>query len=253
MTRPATLAATLAIVLLGAGLGRADAQTPGAWKGHGFASVDAGVQATSSDFTSTVRFTLHAEEGTFDATYEVEPAAVFSGRGGIRIWKNLAAGVGVTYFSRSGGATVTARLPHPFYFSQFREVAGTADRLRREEVAVSVEASWMVRITDKMDMQLFAGPAFFSVRQDMATMVQFRESYPFDAATLVGLDTTTASSKATGFTAGADVSYMFSKAIGLGGTVRFSRATTDLTPVSGQPARVTLGGAQASGGLRLRF
>ena len=43
------------------------------------------------------------------------------------------------------------------------------------------------------------------------------------------------SKTAIGFGVGADVSYYFSKTVGVGGMIRFARATADV-PVNGQPS-----------------
>lgn len=253
MMRRSMVAGALAVCAIAGMAGRAEAQAAGVWKGRGYIEVDGGAQASSSDFSSTVPFTLHGEDATFDATYTIKTGAIFAGRAGVRIWKNLAAGVGVTFFSKSGEAQIKGRLPHPFFFSKFREVTGTASGLTREEIAVSPEVSWLVVLSKKMDMMLFAGPAFFTLKQNLATKLQFTEVYPFDTATFTGVESNTVSQSVVGFTAGADVSYLFSKSFGIGGTIRFARASAQLSPAGGPKASINPGGVQAGVGLRLRF
>ena len=67
------------------------------WDSRGFVTINGGYQATSTDFTDNVVFTLFVEEGDFDAGYGVDP--VFDVSGGVRVWRNLAIGVGVSRFS----------------------------------------------------------------------------------------------------------------------------------------------------------
>ena len=57
-----------------------------------------------------------------------------------------------------------------------------------------------------------------------------------------------------GFHAGADVGYFFSRYAGVGGTLRFSRGSVEMAePLSEKPAKMTTGGMQFGGGVRLRF
>jgi hypothetical protein len=84
------------------------------------------------------------------------------------------------------------------------------------------------------------------------TDVSISSTYPYDAATFVGVDSRRISGTATGFNAGADVRWMFTRNIGVGGLVRFTRAKVDLE-IDGRTVQVDAGGAQAGAGLRLAF
>ena len=55
-----------------------------------FINANGGYQATSTDFTDTVGFTLFLEEGDFTAGYGVETAPLFDVSGGVVLWQNLA-------------------------------------------------------------------------------------------------------------------------------------------------------------------
>ncbi len=217
-----------------------------------FISGDGGYQVTSSGFTSQVTFPLYAETGTFTATVPDAGGAIVAVRGGFRLFRSFAIGAGVTGFWSTRPAEVTASLPHPFYFNRPRSGDGAAADLKRDETMVAIEASWIVRLSPRMELQLFGGPAFFSVKADMPTNVRFTESYPYDTASVSGVETTNASDSAAGFTVGADVAYMFNPSVGVGGHLRFSRASASLASGSAATA-VDLGGVQAGGGLRFRF
>ena len=198
-------------------------------------------------------FTLHAEDATFEAATPGKTGPVVAARAGFRVWRNFAIGAGVTAFSSTPPVSITASLPHPFFFNQPRSVTGSVSGLKHDETMVAIEASWMVPLSRRLDMNLFVGPAFFNLRQDMATQVTFTETYPYDTATFTGVESARVTKSAVGFTLGSDVTYLFSKSIGVGAHLRFSRATASLSPVSGQSTSVDLGGLQVGGGLRIRF
>jgi opacity protein-like surface antigen len=218
-----------------------------------FVSADGGYQALSSGFISQMTYPLYAETATFTADVPDAGGAAVAVRGGYRLRPNLFVGAGVTGFWSTRSADVTASLPHPFYFSRPRSVDGTASGLKRDEAMVAIEASYLFRMSKRMDMQVFAGPAFFKVRADIPTGVNFTEAYPYDSATFSSLQSSSLSDSAAGFTVGADVSFMFTRSVGLGGHARFSRASATLSPASGQQTTIDLGGLQVGGGLRFRF
>jgi hypothetical protein len=227
-------------------------RTSKVWKGRGFMVVSGGAQVAAPSYTSTVVFKLYAEDATLNASSEVQIGPVFGARGGMRVWKNLAIGAAFGVSSTSQRVDVTGRLPHPFMFNQFREVTGTASGLDRFETMFAIEASWLIAVRRRVDMFLFAGPAYINVRQDMATKIQFTESYPYDTASFTGVESTPVSGGAVGITAGADVAYLVSKSLGVGGQLRYSYASATLRPAD-QPATVGLGGLQLSVSARILF
>jgi len=227
-------------------------RTSKVWKGRGFMVVSGGAQVAAPSYTSTVVFKLYAEDATLNASSEVQIGPVFGARGGMRVWKNLAIGAAFGVSSTSQRVDVTGRLPHPFMFNQFREVKGTASGLDRFETMFAIEASWLIAVRRRVDMFLFAGPAYINVRQDMATRIQFTESYPYDTVSFTGVESSRVSGGAVGITAGADVAYLVSKGLGLGGQLRYSYASATLRPAD-QPATVGLGGLQLSVSARILF
>ena len=162
-------------------------------------------------------------------------------------------------FSKDTAATVNANLPHPFFFNQDRRISGTAENLARREVGIHIQALWIVPVNDNLRVAVFGGPTFFNVNQELATEVEFASTYPFDEAEFTGITSTVeASESAVGVNVGVDVGYYFSRSVGVGGLVRFSRASVDLTPPSttppsGDTVSTDAGGLQAMGGLRVRF
>ena len=108
---------------------------------QGFVSVSAGLQAPSTDFTENFTFESNAEGADVAAVYGVDSSFTFDVSGGIFVWQDLAVGVGVSRFSKDAQATVSARLPNPFFFNQDRLVDGSA-QASRTETAVHVMAQW---------------------------------------------------------------------------------------------------------------
>lgn len=241
-----------ALVLLAAAPTRAQ-QPASPWSAVGFINLDGGVQAATSGFTSIVPFTAYGENGSMTAQYRFVAAPVLSGRLGFRIWRNIAFGVAVSHYSRDGEADVTAQVPHPFYFNRARSVSGTATGLNRDETLAALELSWRFKLSRIVDLMLFAGPAYFTTRQEMATKPRYTESYPYDAATFTGADKTAVRKDAVGFTAGLDLSFMLSPHVGLGAMGRYSHASTTFSAAAGSSTGVTLGGAQGTIGLRIRY
>ena len=81
----------------------------------------------------------------------------------------------------------------------------------------------------------------------------FDQTYPYTDATFTGIARQAHSAATTGGHVGADLAFYFSDMIGLGGTVRVSRGSVNLSTPDGRTRAITTGGVQTSGGLRLRF
>lgn len=220
---------------------------------RGFVAFNVGLQASTEDFSDNLAFSLFVEEGSHEATYKGATALVFDVSGGGRVWRHLAIGGGLSVFSRETEASVSARLPHPFFFDQHRNVAGTAAGLTQSTVAVHVQALWMVPVSDSLDISIFGGPTFFTVSQDFVEMIKFTEEYPFDTAQFTGVSTTEASESTIGFNVGVDVAFYFSEHVGIGGLARFSRGSVDFSLAAGEVLSANVGGPEAMGGLRVRF
>jgi opacity protein-like surface antigen len=220
---------------------------------RGFVSINGGYQASSTDFRDSIVFTEFVEQGSIDSSYNVKTGPQLDVAGGARVWRSLGIGAGITRFSNSGTATVTGKIPHPFFFNQTRSVEGEAAGLKREELAFHIQAMAMVPGGERLSLVVFGGPSFFNVKQGIVQKLQYSQQYPYDTATFSGVDTDTPSESAIGFNAGADVGYFFARNVGIGGVIRFIRASVDFTSIDGETVPVDAGGVQAGAGLRLRF
>jgi hypothetical protein len=239
-------------VLLSAGV-FAPAQAQGrAWPERFWFSLGGGYQPAANGFDDAFDRPLYAETERVTVDYPAGGGALVSASGGYRIWKHVTVGLGVTRNSRRSDALVAARVPHPFFDNQFRDVEGPA-RTRRAETGAHLLFGWMMPVTDRIRIVLSAGPSFLDVEQTLVTDVELSEVYPYDTAAYTGAATRRATGSATGFNAGADVFWMLSRRLGAGGLVQVTRATVRQDAGNGRRISVDAGGAQASAGIRLVF
>jgi hypothetical protein len=241
---------TIVVLLLALG-----AAAPAAAQGlldRVWVTVDGGVQAAPSHLTDAFTIDEFVETGTVKADYPAKAATLFGGSVGIRVWKQLGAGVAITQTSSRGEVAIDARIPHPFFDNQLRPVEGS-ESIKRSETAAHVEIAYLLDVNRNVRVILSAGPSFFSVDQPIVTAVHYSEQYPYDMATFTRAETIRASKSAAGFHAAADAFWMFTRTIGAGGIVRVSRATVDADAGTGRTISVEAGGVQAGVGLRLVF
>jgi hypothetical protein len=216
-----------------------------------FISIDGGTQQKSSGFSDAFDVPLYLENEHVSTTYPEYQGVFVSFAARYRLWKHLTAGVGVSSFSDTGDAAITASIPHPFFDNQPRTVSGTASA-KREELSVYPTVGWIVPFSSSIQLSLNAGPSIMTVKQPFVTEIHFSETYPYDTALFTSADLTTSSATAVGFYAGADVSWMFSKHLGVGGVIQVTRATVK-EKAGDRTVSIDAGGAQAGGGVRFVF
>jgi len=221
------------------------------WLGAGYISVSGIYQGGSSSFGDSFSFPQYAEQAHVSASYPAYNGAGADGGGWVRIWKGLGVGVSASWFAKSGSASIGASIPHPLYLDRDREITGSSSS-RREEIAAHVQAGWVITAGRQLVVAVGGGPSLLSVRQDVVTGVHWSETYPYDTATFAGADTFRSNESALGYNVGVDVGYYFSRNVGVGGLVRFSRARVPLASPSGA-STIDAGGLQAGVGLRVRF
>jgi hypothetical protein len=223
------------------------------WSERVLISVNGAYQPTKNDFSDRFEFQKNLETGTTDVDYPVKGGFVFDAGASFRFWKNLAAGVSVSSFTRDDIASTTSSIPHPFFFQQPRTVTGDATGVKRTETAVHVQAVYLVNPGGKLRMAFSGGPTFFTLEQDLVTEVTVTETYPYDTAAFASADKRRESGSTVTFNVGADVMWMLSRNVGVGGLVRFSPASVDLDAPNNRTISVDAGGVYAGGGLRLLF
>src|SRR5882672_2614067 len=120
-----------------------------------FVSVDGTYQLTSNSLRDGATVRINAEDSRFDSSYEVRSGPAIDVAGGARIWRNLAAAVGVTRFQRNSTSSLTASIPHPFFFGRARNISGNVAGLQREELAVHVQARGVLPVGRRLELMVF--------------------------------------------------------------------------------------------------
>ena len=215
-------------------------------------SVNGGYQPSSTSFDDRFRFDLNRETASVDTDYSVDAGPLFDAGVGFRIWKGLGAGIAISRFSVDSAGQAEATLPHPLFFQRNRQISGETTGITREETGIHIQAQYQLPPFGNVYVTLAGGPSVLDIEQSIVTDVNFTEEFPYDTATYVGVDSRRVSGTATGFNAGADVRWMFTRNVGVGGLVRYTRASVDLTR-NGRTISVDAGGAQVGAGVRLAF
>jgi hypothetical protein len=220
---------------------------------RGFLVMNGGYQLTQNEFSDGAIKHEHLEDGRFDIDYVAKGGPSFDGAVGLRLWRRLSIGVGVSRFSLATPASVRASVPHPFFFDQDRSLSGDASGVTREELAVHLQVGGVFPVGTRLQVRIFGGPSFFEVKQGIVTDFTYTNAYPYDEAQFATATTTDAKASKMGFNAGGDLAFFFMRHVGLGATAQFSGTTVALPAAGGASQDVKVGGVTVSGGLRLRF
>ena len=215
-------------------------------------SVNGGYQPSSTSFDDRFTFDLNHETASVDTDYSVEDGPLFDAGVGFRIWNGLGAGIAISRFTVDSTGQAEATLPHPLVFQRNRQISGETTGITREETGIHIQAQYHLPPFGRVYVTLAGGPSVLDIQQSIVTDVNYTEEFPYDTATYVGVDSQRVSGTATGFNAGTDVRWMFTRNIGVGGLVRYTRASVDLTR-NGRTVKVDAGGTQVGGGIRLAF
>jgi len=215
--------------------------------------INYGTQGGSQTFDDVLAQPRYLETETITTTYDIPGGPIFDAGVAVRLAGRLAVGVAVSAFTKDRDAAIAGSVPHPFFFETPRTFTATEPALEHKEVGTHVQAAFFVPTPEHLDVTLGAGPSFFHVTQGLVSKVSYIDNYPYDTVAFDRADTTVASESAVGFHVSADIGYRFSRHVGVGVLVRFSKATIDLALPGGGTASIDAGGAQAAGGIRFVF
>lgn len=217
-------------------------------------SINVGAQLSSTTFSSTTTTTpVFLETASINTSYTVPKGKLFDGGFLYRPFGRFGVGVSLSSFSERSDGAITGSIPHPFFFNTPRTLTGTAASLERSEFAADIQAAYLYQ-SRRYDVVISGGPTIFRVSQDLVSNAAYTETYPYDSVTFTSATIVKAEGTKTGFNVGADIAYKLSKALGVGGLVRFSRATVSL-PLTSSASGVSVdaGGLQVAGGVRFYF
>ncbi len=226
---------------------------------HGYVSVNGGYQATSNTFTGSWSVPYYLENESVTANYTMKPAVLFDAGGGVRVWRNLVAGVAVSWYHRSDPAAVTATVPYPLLYSASRSFSQNVSGPERTELAVHPHVMWVIPASSRIQVGVFGGPSVYSVKQTEVSGLTFAEAYPYTTLTLASATTRSQTTSRIGFNAGFDVTVLLHRQIGVGMLLRYTGMTAETPPPTTSPGRNFAlafgqgGGLQVGAGVRLRF
>lgn len=255
MTLRAGVAAAVCLALSGAA-GPASAQT--AWwetfRGRIALHADVAGWTGAGELTQAASPRIYGETAALEAVHD-RPGGVgldVGGRG--RVWRRLAAGVAYTQSSKAAAVRLAGAIPHPLRFNAARAVEARVSDASRRERALHLFAAWRVPIpqVEGLDAAVFGGPSFFNLTRETAAAVGLEETGPPFTSVAADLSVAEHVRNGWGGHVGVDVAYLLTPTVGVGGTVRFSRAAIEV-PSLGGTASADVGGLQFGGGLRLRF
>ena len=247
---------TLVFVFVVAGAHSAQGQAL-LWEERGFLNVNLLGQAQSQAFSHVSTFDLYDQTGTSESKQTIGPDMLFDVMGGARVWKNMAVGASFSSLWQSDDVVINANVAHPLYFDSARAAVATTSALKHTERAFSFFAAWVIPTEGQLDVTVFAGPSFVTVNQAIPNNISASDisetAETFSSVTLQSVGSTILSNTDLGFIVGADATYMFSERWGAGSTIRYNRASVDLSAPDGRTISIGLGGLQIGGGLRVRF
>jgi hypothetical protein len=219
-------------------------------------AVNGGQQVTSMSFSEEQTFDQYFEQGSFKFERTIPKRVFYDGGVAIRLWRSLHAGLSVSFIDDKGAAAVTSQVPHPLFFNQTRTATGEVQNVRRREIGEHIQASWTMPAAGGLELTFFGGPTIFITEQILMTKLEValdKEVFPFDTLSFPGAATETLKENAIGYNAGVDLSWRFSRTMGLGVLIRYSNAKKDFTPTGGKSVEIETGGLHAGGGVRLMF
>lgn len=239
--------AILSLVLVSLVFGAAPAFAQGSYTqgaSFGWLNVYVGGQLTKHEKTTTLTFDKYEETATIKTTHPVGSGPVFDISGVYDLaFHNLAVGIGVAIFKNTGKATVDMSIPDPLIFNQHKNTTTTIN-LKQQETNIYIPIVYTYKMTDKIVLSAFGGPAFIRVRRDAVTSA---------TVTAGTSDATVTTSKekfsGTGGIVGFDTSYAVTSRMHAVGFLRFTAANPKLK--SGLVNRV--GGLQVGAGVRIMY
>jgi hypothetical protein len=251
-------------------LAKAQTQTPAQSQGQSnpwmpaggriFVSINGLYQPGEETIEQSTSYSVYEETAIASATQNVKNGGgMFDIGGGYRT-SRYGIGISYTQFKSTNSASISGSIPHPLFTDQPRAVSSTLDGLEHTEHVVHVQAYYFVPVARKMDVGVFIGPSFFSVRQDYVTGLntfnpphdppQF-EPPPYQTVSIPA-GRGTAKDSPVGFNIGGELTYMLTPNVAGAFLLRFSRANADFD-FEGASHSMNVGNVQVGAGVRLRF
>lgn len=223
----------------------------------GWIDVNFGVaQAAEDAYTSAKSDVVFQETRAGAVAYAWPRGADFDFGGGYMFHPRVGVGISFSGTAHKSIAGLAITVPHPTQFNRAASDADvTAGELTRAEGGVNIQVMLVAAETPRLRLRVFGGPTHFRAKQDTVTIIRYDQVYNllgFNSINITTYDSAEHEASGWGAHGGFDVSYFFSRVVGIGGIVRVSRGAVDLDDYGGV-SNVKVGGVQYGGGLRLRF
>lgn len=247
------LLTTLVAVAVLAGATNAAAQTD---QSRFFLGVSGAFEPGTQTFEDNGTFTLYDETGRLNVGSEISSGAVLDFGVGARVAGNFLVAANFHRTSSTDESTVSGQAPHPVFFDRPRSFSATVADLKRTEQALHLSLGYRIGLSDKVDLQILAGPSQFRFTQEVVSAVAIAET----GGTLTSINATPTVTRRKDNTwgghVGADLSFALYQSdttsfrLGLYG--RYAEASSEFLVVS-NTASTKVGGTQFGAGLRVRF
>ena len=212
-----------------------------------FAGLSFGGQTKARTYQTSGSLPLYEETATFESTVGIGAEALIDLSAGVRVWNNVAVGLGFSRYSDTSDGTFTASVPDPILFDTHRVASFTPAGLKHTETQVHLSVYWLQPMTDKIDVSVYAGPTFFSVKQDLPSGFTVTPG----TATVSAVTITQVKENAVGLHGGVDARYLILKNVGVGVFLRYAQGRVDSDVVTG--GRMEVGGFQYGIGVRFKY
>ena len=239
------------------------AQTPTP-RVSGFVNANIGLAQPMPDGLSSV---ASSRDGTdrieVGLRSSMKRSPVFDLGGGVLFRNRWMLGASFDRSAESAPGDLSITLDHPLFHPTLTANRPTED-LERIESGLHISAGYRLPITRTFSLGVFGGPSYLTRRQQVLRDIAVSE--PFDraarsySAIIDSYETETVRSSAWGYHLGADGSYFFSRYVGIGAQLRYTRATFDTENLLQSDVNeravtdlVDAGGLRFAAGVRLRF
>ena len=244
-----TQAAIVTLALCALPTAAAEAQMT--WTDKGFVNASFGVQGGAGSLDTASTFDIYGsdqfrEQSTLATSQDVDGGAFFDISGGYKVWRNLVVGIGFTRVASDSDVSVNAVVPDPLFSDRSRSVSTTSPGAEHSEVAINLSGTWMMPVTDKVDVGFSFGPTIFNVSQDVPVSISVSEPGP----TITSVNMTKVEKTTVGVHFGVDTTYLIRPKLGAGAFLRYTVGSVD---VDGANDSLTVGGFQLGFGVRYRF
>lgn len=238
-----------AMVVVAFGVVPVGAQSLEDWEDRGFANISIGSQPTGRTHLAKGEFDLYDEAGSYEASLGTGAAPIVDLMGGVRVWRNVAAAIGYSFYSDSVSPQVTARIPDPLFVDAFAQDSVNVGGLRHREQTVHLSAAYMLTIQgiEPVQLMFFAGPSIFALSKGVVSGVSVEPG----TQNLAGATTQNVSGTGLGGHFGIDARYPLTERFGAGLLLRWASGSVDVPQVEG--GDVSVGGLSVGVGLRYSF